>query len=256
MTPRPIFTLSRWGDQPLWLLGSYIATYFCITLPLKVWNSTRIESKLEDQHRLLMEARLEALASQINPHFLFNTLNSISSLIRVNPEKARTMITRLARIMRQRLRNQEHFTPLREELDFIDDYLSIELVRFGDKLRVLKHIDAMASDMLVPSMLLQPLVENSIKHGISGKVEGGTITLRARRAGDRLVIEVEDDGIGISEADLSSILNKGIGVTNVKERLKVLYNQDYRMLIDSQPGRGTRIEIELPEIQARLKAVS
>jgi two-component system, LytTR family, sensor kinase len=256
MNPRPIYTLSRWGDPPLRLLGSYVATYFCITLPLKVWNSTRIETKLEDQHRLLMEARLEALASQINPHFLFNTLNSISTLIRINPEKARTMIARLSRILRQRLRSQEHFTPLREELDFIDDYLSIELVRFGDKLRVLKHIDTLASDMLVPSMLLQPLVENSIKHGISGKVDGGTITLRARRAGDRLVIEVEDDGIGISETELSNILNKGIGVTNVKERLKVLYNQDYRMLIDSQPGRGTRIEIELPEIQARLKAVS
>lgn len=256
MTPPPLFTLVKWGDPAPWLAGAYIATYFCITLPLKVWNSTRNETKLEEQHRLLMEARLEALASQINPHFLFNTLNSISTLIRINPEQARTMVTRLARILRRRLRSQEHFTPLREELDFIDDYLSIELVRFGDKLRVLKHIDPSASDMLVPSMLLQPLVENSIKHGLSGKVDGGTITLRARRNLDRLVIEVEDDGIGISEADLANILNKGIGVTNVKERLKVLYNQDYRMLIDSQPGRGTRIEIELPEMQPRLRAVS
>jgi two-component system LytT family sensor kinase len=233
-----------------------VATYFCITLPLKVWNSTRNETKLEEQHRLLMQARLEALASQINPHFLFNTLNSISTLIRLNPEQARTMVTQLARIMRRRLRNQEHFTPLREELDFIEDYLAIELVRFGDKLKVLKYIDPLASDMLVPSMLLQPLVENSIKHGISGKIEGGIITLRARRAEDRLVIEVEDDGVGIPESELSNILNKGVGVTNVKERLKVLYNQDYRMLIDSQPGRGTRIEIELPEMQVRLRAAS
>jgi two-component system LytT family sensor kinase len=237
-------------------MGSYVATYFCITLPLKVWNSTRNESKLEEQHRLLMQARLEALASQINPHFLFNTLNSVSTLIRLNPEQARTMVTQLARIMRRRLRNQEHFTPLREELDFIEDYLAIELVRFGDKLKVLKHIDPLASDMLVPSMLLQPLVENSIKHGISGKIEGGVITLRARRSNDRLVIEVEDDGVGIPESELSNILNKGVGVTNVKERLKVLYNQDYRMLIDSQPGRGTRIEIELPEMQVRLRAAS
>ena len=203
-----------------------------------------------------MEARLQALTSQINPHFLFNTLNSISTLIRINPEQARSMVTRLARIMRQRLRNQEHFAPLREELNFIEDYLSIEVMRFGDKLRFLKHIDPLASDMLVPSMLLQPLVENSIKHGISGKIDGGTITLRAKRTNDRLVIEVEDDGVGIPEAELSNILDKGIGVTNVKERLKVLYNQDYRMLIDSQPGRGTRIEIELPEMQPRLRAVS
>jgi two-component system LytT family sensor kinase len=255
-SPPRLFTLAHPGDSLLMRAVLFVSTYFCITLPLKVWNSTRNETKLEEQHRLLMEARLEALASQINPHFLFNTLNSISTLIRLDPEQARVMVTRLSRIMRQRLRSQDHFAPLRDELAFIDDYLSIELVRFGDKLRVLKHIDPSASDMLVPSMLLQPLVENSIKHGISGKIEGGTITLRARRQGDRLIIEVEDDGVGIPEADLSNILDKGIGVTNVKERLKVLYNQDYRMLIDSQPGRGTRIEIELPEMQPRLRAVS
>jgi len=251
-----LFTVGHWGD-PLPLLGlGYVSTYFCITLPLKVWNNSRTETKLEEQQRLLMQARLESLTSQINPHFLFNTLNSVSTLIRINPEQARTMVSRLSRIMRRRLRNQEHFTPLRDELEFIEDYLSIELVRFGDKLRVVKHIDPLTSDMLVPSMLLQPLVENSIKHGIAGKVDGGTITLRARRNNDRLLIEVEDDGVGIPEAELSNILNKGIGVSNVKERLKVLYNQDYRMLIDSQPGRGTRIEIEVPEMQNRLAAVS
>ncbi len=110
--------------------------------------------------------------------------------------------------------------------------------------------------MLVPSMLLQPLIENSIRHGISSKIDGGTITLRTAHGGGRLSIEVEDDGVGIPEAELAGIFNKGIGVTNVKERLKVLYNQDYRMLIDSQPGRGTRIQIELPETQTRLAAVS
>jgi len=159
------------------------------------------------------------------------------------------MVLKLSRILRRRLRNQDHFSPLRDELEFIDDYLAIELIRFGDKLRVEKHIEPGTSDMLVPSMLLQPLVENSLRHGLSGKVEGGTITLRARRNGTRLVLEIEDDGVGIPEAQLSGILNKGIGVSNVKERLKVLYNQDYRMLIDSQPGRGTRIEIEVPEMQ-------
>src|SRR5205807_3543032 len=138
-----------------------------------------------------------------------------STLIRLNPEQARTMLTQLARIMRRRLRNQEHFTPLREELEFIEDYLAIELVRFGDKLKVLKYIDPLASDMLVPSMLLQPLVENSIRHGISGKIEGGVITLLARRSEDRLVIEVEDDGVGIPESELSNILNKGVVVKNV-----------------------------------------
>jgi two-component system LytT family sensor kinase len=247
--PARLFAVGHWGDSLPMQAALYASTYFCITLPLKVWNNTRNEAKLEDQERLLMQARLEALSSQINPHFLFNTLNSVSTLIRTNPEEARTMVVKLSRILRRRLRNQEHFAPLRDELEFIDDYLAIELVRFGDKLRVEKHIGPGASDMLVPSMLLQPLVENSIRHGLSGKVEGGTITLRARMDGGRLLLEIEDDGVGIPEAQLSGILNKGIGVSNVKERLKVLYNQDYRMLIDSQPGRGTRIEIELPEMQ-------
>src|SRR5260370_4055124 len=105
--------------------------------------------------------------------------------------------------MRRRLRTQDHFTPLSEELDFIDDYLAIEMVRFGDKLRVVKEIDAGAPFILVPSMLLQPLVENSIRHGLARKIEGGTVTLRARcappteKTGRRLRIEVEDDGEGI-----------------------------------------------------------
>jgi len=253
--PPRLFSLVHWGD---WLAQgmALLATYFCITLPLKVWNNTRTEAKLEDHQRLLMQARLEALSSQINPHFLFNTLNSISTLIRTNPEQSRTMLARLSRILRRRLRNQDHFSPLRDELEFIEDYLSIELVRFGDKLRVVKDIDPSVLDVLVPSMLLQPLVENSIRHGLAAKVEGGTVTLRARRSGDRLLIQVEDDGVGIPEAELSGILNKGIGVSNVKERLKVLYNQDYRMLIDSQPGRGTRIEIEVPETQSRVAVMS
>ena len=253
---KTLFSIARWDDPPLLLAAVYASTYFCVTIPLKVWNNTRNEVKLEEQERLLIQARLEALASQINPHFLFNTLNSVSTLIRVNPEQARLMVMRLSRIMRGRLRSQDHFAPLRDEIAFIDDYLSIELVRFGDKLRVEKHIDPATLDMLVPSMLLQPLIENSIKHGISGKIDGGRITIRTAQNNGRLSIEVEDDGVGIPEADLAGILNKGIGVSNVRERLKVLYNQDYRMLIDSQPGRGTRIEIEVPSAQTRLAAVS
>lgn len=251
-SPPRLFTVGRLGDSPARLAGLYISTYFCITLPLKVWNNTRNEAKLEDQQRLLMQARLEALSSQINPHFLFNTLNSISTLIRTSPDEARTMVAKLSRILRRRLRNQDHFTALRDELEFIDDYLSIEQIRFGDKLRVRKEIQPDTADMPAPSMLLQPLVENSIRHGLSGKVEGGMITLRARRNGGRLVLEIEDDGVGIPEAELAGVLSKGIGLSNVRERLKVLYNQDYRMLIDSQPGRGTRIEIEIPGMSRNL----
>lgn len=242
-----LFTVATWGsDPPLLLLGAYASTYFCITIPLKVWNSTRNEVRLEEQARLLLTARLDTLSSQINPHFLFNTLNSIASLIRINPERARTMVVQLARIMRRRLRSQDHFSPLRDELEFIGDYLAIELVRFGEKLRVVSQIDATSNDVMVPSMLLQPLVENSIKHGIASKVDGGTITLRARRAGERLLIEVEDDGVGFPAADQAMVPGKGIGVSNVRERLQVIYNQDFKMVIDSQAGLGTRIMIDVP----------
>jgi two-component system LytT family sensor kinase len=234
----------------------YLTTLFAVAIPLKIWNSTRNEKKLEEQGRLLVEARLAALTSQINPHFLFNTLNSVSSLIRTDPHQARIMVGRLSAILRRLLRKHENFSPLRDELSFIEDYLSIEVVRFGDKLRFEKDVAGDTLDMLVPSMLLQPLVENSIKHGLSSKVEGGTIRIRTYRGESRLHLLVEDDGIGISEAKLATVLNQGIGVSNVNERLKVLFGNDYRMWIDSQPGLGTRIQIEVPELQTDLAAVS
>jgi two-component system LytT family sensor kinase len=252
--PKGVFYLR--AHDP-WNRGAlYLTTLFAVGIPLKIWNSTRNEKKLEEQGRLLVEARLAALTSQINPHFLFNTLNSVSSLIRTDPHQARIMVVKLSTILRRLLRKHENFSPLRDELSFIEDYLSIEVVRFGDKLRFEKDVAGDTLDMLVPSMLLQPLVENSIKHGLSSKVEGGTIRIRTYRGESRLHLLVEDDGVGISEAKLATLLNQGIGVTNVNERLKVLFGNDYRMWIDSQPGRGTRIQIEVPELQTDLAAVS
>jgi two-component system LytT family sensor kinase len=251
-----VFYLHPQTSSALGVAAAYVATLFAVTLPLKIWNNTRNEAKLEQQERLLVEARLDALTSQINPHFLFNTLNSVSSLIRTNPNQARAMVLQLSNILRRLLRKHDNFSPLREELSFIEDYLSIELIRFGDKLHFQREIDPGTLDMLVPSMLLQPLVENCIKHGLSSKVEGGTIRLRTRRAESRLHLLVEDDGVGIPEARLATLLEQGIGVSNVNERLKVLFGNDYRMYIDSQPGRGTRIEIEVPELQTNLAAVS
>jgi two-component system LytT family sensor kinase len=247
--PRSVFLLYPVWDSPrdFSTLALYGAILFAITLPLKVWNNTRNEMKLEQQKNLLMEARLQALTSQINPHFLFNTLNSVSSLIRTNPEQARVMILKLSRILRRLLRKHEHLSPLRDELDFIDDYLSIEQIRFGGKLRFEKHIEPLTLDTLVPSMLLQPLVENCIKHGLSGKVEGGTIVLRARRERSMLYVIVEDDGAGISQDRLSNLMGSGIGVNNVNERLKVLFGGEGLLRIESEEGKGTRVEIQMPE---------
>jgi two-component system LytT family sensor kinase len=235
----------------------YITTLFTVAIPLKIWNNARNEKKLEEQGRLLVEARLAALTSQINPHFLFNTLNSVSSLIRTNPNQARVMVVKLSKVLRRLLRKHENFSPLRDELNFIEDYLSIEVIRFGEKLRFETDVASNTLDMLVPSMMLQPLVENSIKHGLSSKVEGGTIRIRTHRTDLGLHLTVEDDGVGISEAKLGSLLEHGgIGVSNVNERLKVLFGSEFRMWIESQPGEGTRVQIELPELQSSLVAVS
>ena len=254
---RPFGLWSQWKDHtPALTAALYATTVFAVTIPLKIWNNARNEKKLEEQGRLLVEARLAALTSQINPHFLFNTLNSVSSLIRTDPDQARVMVVKLSKVLRRLLRKHENFSALRDELSFIEDYLSIEVVRFGDKLRFERDVAEDTLDMLVPSMCLQPLVENSIKHGLSSKVQGGTIRIRARRRGSRLCLAVEDDGVGIPEAKLATVLDHGIGVSNVNERLKVLFAGEYRMWIDSQPGRGTRIEIEVPELQAGPAAVS
>ncbi|MCS7025887.1 MAG: histidine kinase [Bryobacteraceae bacterium] len=236
-----------WPDAHLLTVAAtYGTTVFTVTLPLKVWNTIRVERKLESQQVLLTEARLAALARQINPHFLFNTLNSISTLVRLDPDQARNMIQKLASIMRRLLRKQENVTPLREELAFIDDYLSIEVVRFGDKLKIEKKIDPSTLDCAVPSMLLQPLVENSIKHGLSSKVEGGRIWIESALANGMLLIAVEDDGVGIAEDRLATLFEQGIGISNVNERLKVLYGNEFRFSVMSKVGEGTRTEIEIP----------
>ena len=246
---RGVFDLQeKWAGGGAWLVVAvYATTLLSAMLPIKIWNSKRYERKLELQQSSLNEARLAALSRQINPHFLFNTLNSVASLIRLNPEQARQVVYKLSKILRRLLRQPENLTPLREELSFIDDYLAIEMVRFGAKLRFEKEIDPATSDLLVPSMLLQPLVENSIRHGLASKVDGGTVRVRSRLSGGRLQILVEDDGVGIPEAKLARLFEQGIGVSNVNERLKVLFGDDYKMWINSRPGEGTSTGIEIPE---------
>jgi two-component system, LytTR family, sensor kinase len=196
-----------------------------------------------------LQARMEALQSQINPHFLFNTLNSVSSLVRFDPDTARTMVVKLANILRRLLRKGDSFVQLREEFEFIDDYLDIEVVRFGqDKLKVVKELDPASMEIMVPSVILQPLVENAVKHGLSPKVEGGTIYLRSRIKDNLLVVEVEDDGVGIAESSNSS--GTGIGMANVRERLNVLYNDLARVEVESSPRAGTIIRLILPVPQS------
>ena len=235
--------------HPLWLLLVVLTTVTAVAVPLMIWNNTHLLLKLKEQDSLLLQARMEALTSQINPHFLFNTLNTVSSLIRLDPETARSLLVKLSNILRQLLRKHDAFVPLRDELQFIDDYLEIEVKRFGpEKLEFFKQVAEDSLDAFVPSMLLQPIVENSIRHGLSEKIEGGYIRLRTARAKGRLVIEVEDNGIGIAPERIAGVYESGIGMSNVRERLKLLYGTDYVLRIDSRPGQGTFVRIEIPEL--------
>jgi two-component system LytT family sensor kinase len=245
--PHRLFALlaSRlWVQALVWL-----AAPISVGIALKVWNTLRIEMKLEEQKRLLLEARLDALQRQINPHFLFNTLNSIASLVRKKPELAREMIVKLSNILRALLKDHESSVPLSDELKFTDDYLDIEVVRFGaEKLRVEKEIDPRTLGVSVPSLLLQPLIENSIKHGLEPRLKGGTITLRSRLEGDHVRIEVADDGVGMGDRPRSALRRPGagIGMKNVRERLEMLYGNQASFTVVSNPGRGTLVTIEIP----------
>ena len=248
LRPSSIFSLE---SPSLWVEGLiYLTAVVAVGTELKIFNNVRIEMKLEEQERLLLQARMAALQNQINPHFLFNTLNSISSLVRFDPDMAREMILKLAAILRRLLHSSDSFVPLREEVEFIDNYLDIEVVRFGrDKLKVIKDLDPATLETMVPSMILQPLVENCIKHGLSPKVEGGSITLRSRLIKSRLIVEVEDDGVGIGatqQVPRDGAGGGGIGMANIAERLQVLYGDAAKMMVESGESGGTRIRLRLP----------
>ncbi|MGE5245500.1 MAG: sensor histidine kinase, partial [Betaproteobacteria bacterium] len=249
---------ARWADHhrlfylaptaPWMLVVILLATVLAVATPIKIWNNARIEHRLHEQEKLLLAAKIEALANQINPHFLFNTLTSISSLIRTQPETARVLITKLSGLLRRLLRATDHFVTLREELESIDEYLDIEVVRFGPQLIVDKEISPDTLDVVVPSMILQPLVENSIKHGLARKVGEGRITIRSAMRDGRAVIEVHDNGLGMTEERLGHALGEGIGLRNVNERLRTIYGAHCQLKLRSEPGRGTSACVEIPEL--------
>jgi two-component system, LytTR family, sensor kinase len=253
--PKWLFAIDPYWNW--WLCLVVLGTLMSVAAPLKIWNNTRIEMNLERHQQLLLRARMDALSSQINPHFLFNTLNTVTALIRVDPDTARGVVLKLSNILRRLLRKHETFVPLREELSFIDDYLDIEVARFGeDKLDIVKQIDDNTLETFIPSMLLQPIVENSLKHGLAPKLEGGKICLRTSTRNGRLRIEIEDNGVGISEEKMPHVYVEGIGLSNVRERLRVLYGADFNLDIESREGQGTTIKIDVPELVPVIPEVS
>lgn len=206
-------------------------------------------AKLSKQAELKSEAELKALQAQINPHFLFNSLNAITATCRTEPDKARKLLIKLSGIFRRTLKRNVYQVTLKEEIDFCRDYLSIEKARLDERLKVEWNIEENLKDTTIPPFIIQPLIENSIKHGIHPQDSGGKITVNIYEEKRKLIITVEDNGEGIKQQKINSIFenkNDRIGLNNVKERLNSIYGSKSNFQIKSNPGKGTKNIIEIP----------
>jgi sensor histidine kinase YesM len=206
-----------------------------------------LEQRERELTDLAATAQLAALRAQINPHFLFNSLNSIAQLIRVDPDKAEACVERLGEMFRYLLRRAEkEFVPLADELEMARAYLEIERARFGERLRVETRIDAGSLQHLIPNLLLQPLVENAVKHGVSRKLGPGTIRIDVALHDGCLELVVGDDGLGMAAESVERVYERGIGLSNLRDRLLRLYGPAHLPDIRSTLGGGTEVRLRLP----------
>jgi two-component sensor histidine kinase len=229
----------------------------CVTWVVSYYQQLRERQRrtLELEARL-MQSNLQTLKAQLQPHFLFNTLNAIASLVRRKPDAAEEMIGSLSDFLRTTLDTaQQHEVPLRREIEFLDLYLGIQQARFGERLRILKEIDPAALDVTVPALILQPLVENSVRHGIEPRETGGTILIRALRHENSLRLDVRDDGEGLRAGQLAA-LREGVGLSNTKARLQELYGDAHRFHIKLNADGGLTVAVELPWRLASAKGAS
>jgi len=188
------------------------------------------------------EAELRALRSQVNPHFLFNSLNTIADLIVRDPPRAEAMTLRLAGVFRHVLANTSRpLTSIRDEMDFLRTYLSIEEARFGDRLQVEFDVPADAAALQIPSLILQPLVENALKHGLAPKPGPGHLWISARLQPSQVTLLVEDDGMGLRTSQ-----SPGVGLANVTDRLRTLYQDRAGLRLEPREAGGTRASVTIP----------
>jgi two-component system sensor histidine kinase LytS len=217
--------------------------------------STQLE--LEDiqiKNQLLARAEIRRLQAQINPHFLFNALNTIGSFCRTKPDRARALLAELARYMRRNLGADGNMALLQAELEQVRSYLEIEKARFGERIRSEVHVDSGLESCLVPALIIQPLVENGVKHGILGREQGGLVRLRVTGGNGLVRVRVEDDGVGMQPERLQALLNgegeyagdDHIGVRNCKHRLEQMYGPEHTLRIESVPDAGTRVSFTVP----------
>lgn len=208
---------------------------------------------LEAQARASTDTQLEVLRAQINPHFLFNVLNTIASKARTDPDETRQLLLRLADFFRYAIDQRSQFAEFAQEYFFLRTYLSLEQARYGDSLNVRFDVDPQVLSVQVPVLTIQPLVENAVKHGLAEKVGGGTVSLRARvdPLSRTTLIQVRDDGVGMSDELLDRVLSGhapsgGIGLHNINQRLQNLFGERYSMHVQSGRDKGTSVDLHLP----------
>jgi two-component system LytT family sensor kinase len=224
------------------VLGAALARNYYLRYQARLAETRRLQAESAELHAQLADARLNALRTQLNPHFLFNTLNAISTLVEEDPRGVRRMIARLGDLLRHTLdEGDEPEIPLTRELEMLRRYLEIMEVRFHGTLEVSIETQPLLDDALVPNLLLQPLVENAFRHGLATMQTTGRVMVRAVREGDDLVITVRDNGIG-----LSSDARQGVGLTNSRARLAQLYGERQQLKLSSPDGGGTLVEVRLP----------
>lgn len=210
-------------------------------------RASQLEARLAD-------ARLQLLRMQLHPHFLFNTLNTISELVHEDPLTADRMIASLSDLLRESLdAGAGDRVPLAKELQLLDRYVDIQRARFGDRLDVRVDVEDEARDALVPILILQPIVENSIRHGLAARVRAETIHVRAMRFDDRLILEVADDGIGLGP---DGAVREGVGLGNARARLEALYGPDQSIDVSNVEGGGVLVRLAMPFRSDRVGAVA
>ncbi|MEU8303003.1 histidine kinase [Actinomadura sp. NPDC048955] len=230
------------------------------------WVDAQLElAELDHSRTLLMEAEMRALRAQISPHFVYNSLTTIASFVRSDPERARELLLEFAGFTRYSFRRHGDFTTLAEELRSIDQYLLLQRARFGEELRVTLRIAPEVLPVAVPFLCLQPLVENAVRHGLQDRSQPGSITIIAEDAGADCVISVEDDGIGMDPEDVRRLLSgerpepsaddaAGIGLANVDARLRQVYGDEYGLAVETGPGAGTKATVRVPKYRPGVTA--
>jgi two-component system LytT family sensor kinase len=250
------------GDDVVGSLGAYgtVAQPGLIRAADEVarWISTQIElAELDVSRARLAEAEVRALRAQISPHFIFNALTAIASFVRSDPERARELLLEFADFTRYSFRRHGQFTTLAEELRSIDKYLALERARFGERLSVTLQIAPEVLTVAVPVFMLQPLVENAVRHGLEHKTGPGHITIVATDAGPDCRISVEDDGAGMEPEQVRSSLagrGEGIGLANVDERLRTVFGPDFGLVVETAPGAGTKVTLRVPKYRTGVRA--